>query len=156
MNQSDLINPLILYLLPLGVFLLGFYNILYSWNNRLELYKNMSYSHITHSFFSTPISLLFYFSNLKSFALILGQLIGRIVACFLLISHLFRQFKFMSLKYVLKKISDLLIEYKKFIIFETPHTILNFLSQKFIIGMFTALFGFVTVVLCKRSVIPKI
>ena len=144
-NQSYLINPLILYLLPLGVFLLGFYNILYSWNNRLELYKKMSYSHIIHSIFSTPSSILLYFSALQPVGLILGQLIGRLFASFLLLKDLIYHIRLIPSHNIINNSKSLLIEYRKFIIFETPHAILNFISHKIILGVFAALFGLFTV-----------
>ena len=144
-NQSYLINPLILYLLPLGVFLLGFYNILYSWNNRLELYKKMSYSHIIHSIFSTPSSILLYFSALQPVGLILGQLIGRLFASFLLLKDLIYHIRLIPSHNIINNSKSLLMDYRKFIIFETPHTILNFISNKIILGVFTALFGLFTV-----------
>ena len=133
------------YLIPMGAFLLGLYNILYHWNNRMELYANMSYSHITHSVFSTPLSILFYFSSLNNIGLILGQIIGRFLACFLLLKNLFQTIKLIPKDTIVINIFTLLKEYKKFIIFETPHSILNFISQKYIIGVFSAFFGVFTV-----------
>ena len=135
----------LVYLIPAGMFLLGFYNILYSWNNRLELYKNMSYSHIAHSIFSTPSSILFYFLNLKPIGLILGQIIGRVIACVFLLTDLLNTLKLINRNDILKSIFCLLKTYKKFILFETPHAVLNFFSQKYIILVFSTLFGLFTV-----------
>ena len=133
------------YLIPIGSFCLGLYNILYSWNNRMELYKNMSFSQITHSIFSTPLSILFYFTPLKKIGLILGQVIGRFIACLLLLKNIYITLKIISRKELFSKSIFLVKEYKKFIIFETPHAMLNFISQKYIIGVFTSLFGLFTV-----------
>jgi len=138
-------NRLVLYLMPLSVLLLGLYNILYSWNNRMELYKNMSYSHIIHSLFSTPLSILFYFSPFKSLALIFGQIIGRLFACTFLLKHLFTTIRFIPTNILMYQSRILARKYKKFIIYETPHSILNFFSQKIIIAVFTVFFGLFTV-----------
>ena len=110
--------PWVLYLVPIGILMLGLYNILYSWNNRLELYKNMSYSHITHSIFSTPLSILFYYvSVLKPIGLILGQIVGRFLACFLLFQHLFKTIKLIPVNTIYSECILLYRKYKKFIIF---------------------------------------
>ena len=135
----------IVYLIPLGVVMFGVYNILYSWNNRLELYYRMSYSHILHSAFSTPLSIAFYFTPLKPVALILGQIIGRFLACVLLLKNLIKTIRQVPYDSIYRKCLSLLKEYRKFIIFETPHSVLNFFSQKYILGVFTAFFGMVTV-----------
>ena len=135
----------IVYLIPLGVVMFGVYNILYSWNNRLELYYRMSYSHILHSAFSTPLSIAFYFTPLKPVALILGQIIGRFLACVLLLKNLIKTIRQVPYDSIYRQCLSLLKEYRKFIIFETPHSVLNFFSQKYILGVFTAFFGMVTV-----------
>mgnify|MGYP001217021060 CR=1 FL=1 len=135
----------VLCLIPVGVFFLGCYNILYSWNNRLECYKKMTYSHLIHSFISTPGAILFYFSSLSSVGLILGQIIGRFMACFVLLTSLLKHIPLSFSLSHLERCKFLLKEYRRFIVFETPHTILNFISQKMIIAFFTILFGFFTV-----------
>ena len=134
-----------MYLIPVGAFFLAFYNILYSWNNRLELYKKMSYSHVTHSLFSTPSSILLYFLNLKPIGLVLGQIIGRAIACFVLFTNLLKTLKLIHRHQLFQNISLLLKQYQKFIFFETPHAVLNFFSQKYIILFFTYFFTFSTV-----------
>lgn len=138
-------NLAVIYLIPVGGLCLGFYNILYSWNNRMELYKNMSISHITHSAFSTPLAILFYFSSFKSIALIFGQIIGRFFACLFLLKHLFQTIKLINRSSLINQLKLLLADYRKFIIYETPHTILNFFSQKIILALFSVFFGFFTV-----------
>ena len=126
-----------LYLIPIGSFFMGFYNILYSWNNRLESYKNMSYSHILHSCISTPSSFLFYFLSLGSIALILGQIIGRFFACALLMKSWFNKFKEIDQNKMYNQMCFLWNTYNKFPKFELPQTILNFMSQKYIVAFFT-------------------
>lgn len=135
----------VLYLMPVGILMLGVFNILYNWNNRLELYKKMSYSHILHSTFSTPLSIGFYFTPLKPVALIIGQIIGRLLACVLLFNNLTKTIQKVPHDSIYTQCLILLKEYRKFIIFETPHSVLNFVSQKYILGVFTAFFGMMTV-----------
>ena len=141
----DNIFFLVLCLIPLGSFFLGCYNILYSWNNRLELYKKMSYSHIVHSFFSTPGSILLYFSPFQSVGLIIGQILGRVIACSFLLSNLKQHISLVPQGNIWLRCKILFKEYQKFVIFETPHSILNFISQKIIIAFFSVFFGFFTV-----------
>ncbi|MAQ69859.1 MAG: hypothetical protein CMD23_02040 [Flavobacteriales bacterium] len=135
----------VLYLIPVGIVMLGVYNILYSWNNRLELYQRMSYSHILHSTFSTPVAIGFYFTPIKPVALIIGQVIGRCLACILLFNNLIKTIQKVPYDTISSHCFSLLKEYRKFIIFEAPHSVLNFLSQKYILGVFTAFFGMMTV-----------
>ena len=135
----------VVYFIPLGVFFLGLYNILYSWNNRLELYKKMSYSHITHSLISTPSSILFFLLSFKSIALIIGQIVGRIFACIALCSNLYSTINQNSQDHIYSQMIALIKQYKKFILYETPHAILNFFSQKYIIIVFTYFFTFSSV-----------
>tara|TARA_B000000475_G_C15886417_1_gene402634 strand:- start:35 stop:844 length:810 start_codon:yes stop_codon:yes gene_type:complete len=105
----------------------------------------MSYSHLVHSFLSTPLAIVLSFSSLQFIALILGQIIGRFLACFLLIKSFFNIISEISKSDFLNKSKVLLSKYRKFIFFETPHSILNFVSQKYIIAFFTAFFGLFTV-----------
>ena len=137
--------PWVLYFIPLGVLISGSYNILYAWNNRQELYKNMLFSHLTHSIFSTPISILFYFSFLKPIGLILGQIIGRVLASFLLLTNLLKSIKLVPRNLRYSRCMYLANEYRKFIIFETPQSVISLLSQKYILAVFTAFFNFSTV-----------
>jgi len=125
--------PTLIYLIPIGFLLLGVYNVLYNWNNRLELYQNMTYSHVTHSIFSTPLSLVFYFSSFKPIGLILGQILGRFIACFLLLQKLFMVIQSIDRPFLFRRALILIERYNKFIIYETPHAILNFISQKYIL-----------------------
>ena len=135
----------VLYLIPVGVLMLGVYNILYSWNNRLELYQRMSYSHILHSTFSTPVAIGLYFTALKPVALIFGQIIGRFLACVLLFNNLIKTIQEVPYDSLYSQCVSLLKEYRKFIIFDTPHSVLNVLSQKYILAVFTTFFGMMTV-----------
>ena len=144
-NNVHELGAFLIYLLPLGVLFMGCYNILYSWSNRLELYKNMTYSHLAHSFFSTPLAIMLSFSSLQFIALILGQIIGRLFACLLLIRSFFNIIGEISDSGLINKSKELLSKYRKFIFFETPHSILNFIAQKYIIVFFTAFFGLLTV-----------
>ncbi len=141
----DNIFFLVLCLIPLGSFFLGCYNILYSWNNRIELYQKMSYSHVIHSFFSTPGSILLYFSSLKSVGLIIGQILGRVIACTFLLSNLTTHLVLVPKDTIWVRCKFLFKEYQKFVVFETPHSVLNFISQKIIIAFFSVFFGFFTV-----------
>lgn len=137
--------PFLIILVPFGSFFLGLYNILYAWNNRIEMYKNMSFSHLSHSIFSTPLSIFFYFTKLKIFALILGQIIGRFVACISLATSIIDEIKKIDFKNIFINSRFLVHFYKKFIIYETPQSILNFFSQKIILAFFTFSFGFFVV-----------
>ena len=144
-NNVHELGAYLIYLFPLGVLFMGCYNILYFWSNRLELYKNMTCSHLAHSFLSTPLAIMLSFSSLQFIALILGQIIGRFFACLLLIRSFFNIIGEISDSGFINKSKELLSKYRKFIFFETPHSILNFISQKYIIAFFTAFFGLLTV-----------
>ena len=83
-----------LILIPIGGFLLGFYNILLNWNSRFENYKNISRSNIIHSSVSSPLSAFLYLIGISSaLGLILGQIFGRLVAVYFLIYNYFSEVK---------------------------------------------------------------
>jgi len=152
-GEAVVFLPTLIYLIPIGFLLLGVYNVLYHWNNRLELYKNMTYSHVTHSIFSTPLSLVFYFSSFKPVGLILGQILGRFIACFLLLQKLCLVIQSIDRSFLFRRVPVLIKKYNKFIIYETPHAILNFISQKYIL---TVLSGVGTIAVGVFDVADKI
>ena len=129
------------YLIPLGAFFLGLYNILYCWNNRLEKYSRMSVSQIAHSTISTPSSLLFYYLSFQSIGLVLGQILGRLLACFVLLNDLYMNLRLLKSKDMYNDCYRLWSKYKKFPLFELPQAILNFMSQKYVIAFFMLYFG---------------
>ena len=92
-----------LILIPIGGFLLGFYNILLNWNSRFENYKNISRSNIIHSSVSSPLSAFLYLIGISSaLGLLLGLIFGRLVAVYFLIYNYFSEVKKISyLNYII-------------------------------------------------------
>ena len=135
---GDSFDSIWLILLPIGAFLLGFYNILLNWNSRSEKYKNISKSNIIHSSVSSPLSVALYFLGISSaLGLILGQIFGRLVAVYFLINNYFIEIKKISYLELYNSSINLIKKYKSFPLYEIPQSILQRFSTD-IIFYFTA------------------
>lgn len=102
-------NPVIsswLYWIPLSIFLMGIYQSLYYWFNREKTYENMSRSRVIQSSITSSSQIGFGFiTKLSSFGLILGQVIGQILATLYLIHKFFKQTKGLHTPKKLKKLA---------------------------------------------------
>jgi O-antigen/teichoic acid export membrane protein len=94
---SLLDNPVItswLYWIPLSIFLMGVYQSLYYWFNREKAYKNMSESRILQSSITSSSQIGFgIFTKLSAFGLILGQVLGQMLATIYMGNKFFKQTK---------------------------------------------------------------
>jgi len=115
---GDSFDPFWLFLIPLGGFFLGFYNILLNWNSRFENYKKISKSNILHSSISSPLSVLLYFVGYSSaLGLILGQVFARVIAVYYLFHHFLVEIKKINFTDFLKSYKILIKKYKSFPLF---------------------------------------
>ena len=135
-----------LILIPIGGFLLGFYNILLNWNSRFENYKNISRSNIIHSSVSSPFSAFLYLIGISSaLGLILGQIFGRLVAVYFLIYNYFSEVKKISYLELYNSSKKLFKKYKSFPLFEIPQSFLQRFSTDLIFYFTAFSFGGATV-----------
>jgi O-antigen/teichoic acid export membrane protein len=67
-------------LIPMFIFLLGFYQIFVNWNNRKKIYSRIAFSRINNSIYGNAATLLFGFFKLEFIGLMLGNLTGLFVS----------------------------------------------------------------------------
>ncbi|EIO3975975.1 lipopolysaccharide biosynthesis protein [Vibrio vulnificus] len=101
-----------LYLTPVMIISIGLYNCLNYLSTRKELYKNIAYSNITKSVATSSGQLIFSFAKPIFNGLIIGQVIGNIVANVNLFKTVKDNYNFKPTK--LTKLIALLKRYKRF------------------------------------------
>jgi len=128
-----------LYLMPLSVLLVGFYQSLNYWNNKNKQYKTMAKSKIYQSASVGSTNLTLGFIELSKFGLIIGQLFGQIIAFFILLKSFIKN----DMNYLQNinklKMFSLFKKYKDFPKINMPHAFLNTISSNLpilIIGKF--------------------
>jgi O-antigen/teichoic acid export membrane protein len=114
------------YLVPLGIFLFAFYNILLQWMNRQKEYKLMTKNRFIQATSIAIFQLIIGFIKKISFGLIIADILGRIIAIILIFRSVFFQIKIKN--FSLKKSIYLIKRYKKFPKWEMPATVLNISS----------------------------
>ena len=137
-----------LYLIPLGVFLVGIYQTLYYWFNRDKGYKTISNAEISKSSTMVISQVIFgLFTKFSSFGLILGQIIGQIFGTLYLFKRFFEETKglFVSDKKNQNRLAVRYINFPKFILAanimnassrQMPNVLFNLLFNSFIAGFY--------------------
>jgi len=124
LNIQDKFNYF--YLVPIGIFLFAFYNILLQWMNRQKEYKLMTKNRFIQSSSIALFQLLIGAVEKLSLGLVIADIIGRIIAIVLIFKSVFSQIKIDN--FSLKKLIYLVNRYKKFPKWEMPATVLNISS----------------------------
>ena len=118
------------YFIPLSSFFIGFFEIVSSWNNRTEQYKNISYSKISRAFLTVSAQSSFKFIKPIGNGLVLGTVIGQafsaIVIFWLSFKSIAENIKFFSLK----RSFVLIRKYKDIPLYNTLLGALNTLSNQ--------------------------
>lgn len=114
-----------LYLVPASVFLVSLHKILYMWNNRNKKYKDMSLSYVAQSSSNALFNVGFGVFGLQAVGLIITNLLGYVVAIYVLIR------KTVSVQYIksvcsIKVMLMLADKYKEFPKYTLPQ---NFVYQ---------------------------
>ncbi|WP_404320059.1 lipopolysaccharide biosynthesis protein [Malaciobacter canalis] len=124
LNIEDKFNYF--YLVPIGIFLFAFYNILLQWMNRQKEYKLMTKNRFIQASSIALFQLLIGTIKKLSLGLVIADIIGRIIAIVLIFKSVFSQIKIDN--FSLKKLIYLIKRYKKFPKWEMPATVLNIAS----------------------------
>lgn len=116
------------YLLPLGLFFAGLYNIFTQWTLRDKDFKAISKTKFNQSFWQNATKIGLGFFNIGSVGLIIGTILGQSIG----ITTLARTFR-KKIKYNLKKIDFTFIEYcakryVRFPLYSAPSQLLNTLG----------------------------
>jgi len=128
-----------LYFVPLVVFFLGFFNILTLFNIRLKKYKDISESNVVKSLTNSIIQLSLGLFKIGAFGLITGQIVSSLISNLKLFHNISKLKIFKSLKKI--KIIAMLRKYKNFLLYSTPHNLLNILSNNIVIVLFSYYFS---------------
>jgi O-antigen/teichoic acid export membrane protein len=118
-----------LYFLPLSVFTLSILNSFIYWFNRGKDYKTMAINKIIKNAGISTINLGIGLSGIKKTGLILGQILGDIIAAFILCKKFCKSNQIFK-KIDLKEYKKLVKEYKKFPLLTLPTQLLNNLSAQ--------------------------
>ncbi|MBJ9958149.1 lipopolysaccharide biosynthesis protein [Acinetobacter courvalinii] len=123
--------------IPLGLLLLGTYNLLSYYALREKNYSIVAQTKVAQVSFISLSQILFH--NFGAKALILGYVIGQTIGSI----SLFRKFRkdLLVTKISFKRIKELLIEYKNFPLYSTWGAMLNNLGQSVPIILFSLFFG---------------
>ena len=118
------------YFIPLSSFFIGFFEIVSSWNNRTEQYKNISYSKVSRAFVTVSSQSSFKFIKPIGNGLVLGTIIGQafsaVVIFWLSFKSIAENIKFFSLK----RSFVLIRKYKDIPLYNTLLGALNTLSNQ--------------------------
>ena len=130
LNNNKEISPW-LYFFPISVFLMGIFNLLNYFNNRMKQYKNLARANIYKSIGMAIIQLSLGFLKVGAIGLINGQIFSQIISNTKLFFNIKRLnlFKFMSKKNI-KKVAW---EYRKFLLIDTWVVIIYIIYNRAII-----------------------
>lgn len=131
------------YLVPVGIFLLGTYEILYSWNLRKKEFKIITTNKISQSLNSAIVKIVLGIINIGPIGLIIGNIIGQSAGIITLSKSILREklFSYINLK-------DILGVSKKYITFPKysfPSNIISKIADQIPVLFLASLFGGMTV-----------
>ncbi|OAD42986.1 lipopolysaccharide biosynthesis protein [Polaribacter atrinae] len=138
-NITKLVN--LIYLLPLSVFLFGSVSIFDFWNNRTNMFKNISKGLITKSAVMSSSQLATGFSSFNSLGLIPGMLLGQSMQLLFLIKASTQLMQKLTKELSLKRMFFLAKKYKDIPIFNTIINLTNNLSNELPVLLITKYFG---------------
>lgn len=127
-----------LYFIPLNVFLLGVYNLIIPYYNRIKKYQKIAGIQIAKSLSMSLFQVVLVWIKEGVFGLILGQILGQIIATFVLITQLspgklYRAMKRETMGLICKK-------YGNFPRFQIPHVFCSTASSNLPVYIFSGFF----------------
>jgi O-antigen/teichoic acid export membrane protein len=138
-NIKELAN--FIYLLPLSVFLFGGVSIFDYWNNRTNMFKNISKGLLTKSAVMSSTQLATGVSSFNSLGLIPGMLLGQFLQLLFLIKASAKSMVHLTKEISLKKMLFLAKRYRDIPIFNTIINLTNNLSNELPVLLITKYFG---------------
>jgi O-antigen/teichoic acid export membrane protein len=138
-NITKLAN--FIYLLPLSVFLFGGVSIFDYWNNRTNMFKNISKGLLAKSAVMSSTQLATGFSSLNSLGLIPGMLLGQCMQLLFLIKVSAKSIRKLTKDLSLKRMLLLAKRYKDIPVFNTIINLTNNLSNELPVLLITKYFG---------------
>ena len=138
-NIKELTN--FIYLLPLSVFLFGGVSIFDYWNNRTNMFKNISKGLLAKSAVMSSTQLATGVSSFNSLGLIPGMLLGQFLQLLFLIKASAKSMVHLTKEISLKRMLFLAKKYKDIPIFNTIINLTNNLSNELPVLLITKYFG---------------
>jgi O-antigen/teichoic acid export membrane protein len=118
-----------LYFIPISIFLIGCYNLLNYFNNRLKQYKDLAKSTIIKSVITAIIQIFFGFIKQGAMGLISGQIISQFFANTKLLKNIIKN-KILLLKISKVKIIAVAKRYKDFLKYSVLASLTSILSSQ--------------------------
>jgi len=128
------------FLIPLGIFLIGLYNIFMQWAFRKKDYKSISKTKISQSFVQNILKIILGLLKIGPVGLILGRILGQSAGTTTLSKSLLKE-KHIFKKVSFKKMFWIGQRYKNFLIFSTPTQFLNTLGLQLPVFFLSAFFS---------------
>jgi O-antigen/teichoic acid export membrane protein len=141
-NLLNLDAPfMVLYLIPLGVFLLGLFEPLYYLGLRRRVFKILSAALIFQFTLIALLKIVFSYWDIGTFGLIYGHIVGYTLGVLFLIYMLYRKKAFLGLRLSIdrKRIAKIARFYKQFPMYSLPADMMNEFSRqlpKFLLNNF--------------------
>ncbi|WP_179108126.1 oligosaccharide flippase family protein, partial [Rodentibacter pneumotropicus] len=134
--KLDILIPY-LWFMPLAIFVLGIYRVFSYWAIRYKMYKDLAQTKITQVFMMLVCQIAGYKSG--ELSLIIGQTLGQGIGGVRIGLHAIKQIEKAQLS--LSRILELVKEFKRFPLYDTPAALLNTLSSQLpfllLIGVFS-------------------
>ena len=138
-NITELAN--FIYLLPLSVFLFGSVSIFDYWNNRTNMFKNISKGVLAKSAVMSSSQVATGFSSFNSFGLIPGMLFGQFLQLLFLIKASAKSMVHLTKEVSYKRMFFLAKKYKDIPVFNTIINLTNNLSNELPVLLIAKYFG---------------
>ncbi len=133
------------YFVPVSSFLIGFFEIISSWNNREEKYKRISTGRISKSVLTVGSQISHKFLSLSGNGLIIGSLAGQIFSSLLIFFLSFKSIIKNLYLFSIKESISLFLKYKDIPLYNTLIGGINTLSNQIPFLIFGKYFGIETV-----------
>jgi O-antigen/teichoic acid export membrane protein len=124
LNNEDVSSYL--YLVPLSVLSVAWYQIFNYWNSRKKRFKNVMFSKTTQSVSNVSVNLALSF---KSLGLVMGQFLGYLFGSFVLIFAFLKKDKDKLSMITKKEMKEVALEYQDFPKINTIHAFFDVLKQ---------------------------
>lgn len=130
-----------IYLIPLSIFFFGSISVFDYWNNRTNMFKNISKGLITKSIAMSSTQIATGFSSFNYLGLIPGHIIGQLLQLLILIKLSVKSISNLMNEVTLKRMLHQAKKYKDIPLFNTLINVTNNLSNELPILLITSYFG---------------
>lgn len=138
MKLMNLNNIIVLYFIPLSIFITALYTSFTMWNNKSKNFKLTAYG---DTFRATFISMLQIILSKVNLGLIFGQIVGSFLAVIIISKNFFKKdlkrMKRIKFKYILYMIK----KYKDFPIYNMPHMLVTSLKINGTVILISTIYG---------------